>query len=68
MQNPEIILLDEPSNDLDLETLEFLEQFILETPAGILYVSHDETLIERTANKILHLEQIQRKIKNADIQ
>ena len=63
MQNPEIILLDEPSNDLDLETLEFLEQFILETPAGILYVSHDETLIERTANKILHLEQIQRKSK-----
>lgn len=63
MQRPEIILMDEPSNDLDLETLEFLEQFILKTQAGILYVSHDETLIERTANKILHLEQIRRKSK-----
>ena len=58
MQNPEVILLDEPSNDLDLETLDFLERFILETKAAVLYVSHDETLIERTANKILHLEQI----------
>ena len=61
MQRPDIILMDEPSNDLDLETLEFLEKFILETQAGILYVSHDETLIERTANKILHLEQLRRK-------
>lgn len=63
MQRPDIILMDEPSNDLDLETLEFLEKFILETQAGILYVSHDETLIERTANKILHLEQLRRKSK-----
>ena len=63
MQNPEIILLDEPSNDLDLDTLEFLETFILETKATVLYVSHDETLIERTANKILHLEQIRRKTR-----
>ena len=63
MQNPEVILLDEPSNDLDLETLDFLERFILETKAAVLYVSHDETLIERTANKILHLEQIRRKTR-----
>lgn len=63
MQNPEVILLDEPSNDLDLETLDFLERFILETKTAVLYVSHDETLIERTANKILHLEQIRRKTR-----
>ena len=32
-------------------------------PAAVLYVSHDETLIERTANKILHLEQLRRKTR-----
>lgn len=63
MQKPDIILLDEPSNDVDLDTLEFLERFISETKAAVLYVSHDETLLERTANKILHLEQIRRKTK-----
>lgn len=63
MQNPDVILLDEPSNDLDLETLDFLERFILDAQAAVLYVSHDETLIERTANKILHLEQIRRKTR-----
>lgn len=63
MLNPDVILLDEPSNDIDLATLGFLEDFILDAEAAVLYVSHDETLIERTANKILHLEQIQRKTK-----
>lgn len=63
MLEPEVILLDEPSNDLDLPTLEFLERFILNVPAAVLYVSHDETLIERTANKILHLEQLRRKTR-----
>lgn len=61
MKAPDVILLDEPSNDIDLDTLEFLEKFIRETQAALLYVSHDETLIERTANRILHLEQIKRK-------
>ena len=46
-----------------METLDFLERFILDAQAAVLYVSHDETLIERTANKILHLEQIKRKTR-----
>lgn len=58
---PEILLLDEPSNDLDLETLSWLEQFICESTLPILYISHDELLLERTANKIIHLEQVERK-------
>ncbi len=61
MKAPDVILLDEPSNDIDLDTLEFLEKFIREAKTALLYVSHDETLIERTANRILHLEQIKRK-------
>ena len=58
---PTILLLDEPSNDIDIKTLEWLEQMIAAIPQAVLYISHDETLIERTANVIIHIEQIRRK-------
>lgn len=61
IKNPEFLILDEPTNDLDIETLEFLEKFINNTDIPILYVSHDETLLENTANTIIHLEQLKRK-------
>lgn len=63
MEQPDILFLDEPSNDIDLETLEWLECFICESHLPILFISHDETLLANTANKIIHLEQIQRKTK-----
>lgn len=57
----DILFLDEPTNDLDIETLEWLEKFINKTNKPIVYVSHDETLLSNTANIILHLEQIKKK-------
>ena len=57
----DILFLDEPTNDLDIETLEWLEQFINGTNKPIMYVSHDETLLSNTANMILHIEQIMKK-------
>lgn len=57
----DILFLDEPTNDLDIETLEWLEKFINNTNKPIMYVSHDETLLANTANMILHLEQIKKK-------
>lgn len=63
MQQPDILFLDEPSNDIDIKTLEWLENFIREVKLPVLYISHDETLLERTANKIIHIEQIMRKTK-----
>ena len=59
--NPDILLLDEPTNDIDIDTLKWLEDFINKTEKPILYISHDETLLERTATGIIHLEQIKRK-------
>lgn len=61
MERPDALLLDEPSNDLDIRTLQWLEQFINTCGLPVLFVSHDETLIERTANIVIHLEQIRRK-------
>lgn len=57
----DILLLDEPSNDLDIETLEWLADFMRSFPGAILYISHDEVLLEETADIIIHLEQVRRK-------
>ena len=64
MDSPTVLLLDEPSNDIDISTLELLENLINSWKHIVLYISHDETLIENTANVIIHLEQIMRKTKS----
>lgn len=64
MAEPTVLLLDEPSNDIDIETLEWLERFILNWEHIVLYISHDETLIERTANMVIHMEQLKRKTES----
>lgn len=61
LMHPDALLLDEPSNDLDMESLTWLEQLINTAEIPVLYISHDETLLENTANKIVHLEQLKRK-------
>ena len=60
MEKPDVLLLDEPSNDIDIETLEWLERFINQATQPVLFVSHDEMLIERTANVVIHLEKLER--------
>ncbi len=57
----DVLLLDEPTNDLDIETLIWLENFIKNSAIPIMYISHDETLLENTANVIIHIEQLKRK-------
>lgn len=61
MEEPDVLLLDEPSNDLDLNTLKWLENFIQNCDLPLIYISHDETLLENTANVILHFEMLRRK-------
>jgi len=61
LESPDAFLLDEPSNDLDLDTLEWLEGFIAGCRQAVLFISHDETLIERTAGTVLHLELLRKK-------
>lgn len=57
----DILLLDEPTNDLDLHSLRWLQDFINKVDKPIMFVSHDEILLEQTANKILHLQQLKKK-------
>lgn len=56
MKEPSLLLLDEPSNDLDLASLLWLEDFIRSATLPVLFISHDETLLAHCANKIVHLE------------
>lgn len=61
MSHPDVYLLDEPSHDIDIDTLRWLENFINFCGLPVLFVSHDETLIENTANIIIHIEQVRHK-------
>lgn len=61
LTHPDILLLDEPSNDLDLPALVWLEEFIRSVPQTVIFISHDETLLENCADTIIHVEQIMRK-------
>ena len=64
IQDVTVLLLDEPSNDIDITTLELLEKIINDWEHIVLFISHDETLIENTANMVIHIEQIIRKTKS----
>ncbi|MDZ4784578.1 MAG: ABC-F family ATP-binding cassette domain-containing protein [bacterium] len=55
LQESDIILFDEPTNDLDIATLEVLEESFCEFPGAIVLVTHDRYLLDRTATTILGL-------------
>jgi ATP-binding cassette subfamily F protein uup len=51
-----LLVLDEPTNDLDLETLDLLEEMIDDYPGTVLLVSHDRDFLDRTATAIFYAE------------
>lgn len=51
----EILFLDEPSNDLDLETVDWLKGQIQKTRQTVIFISHDEDFLSETADTIVHL-------------
>jgi ATP-binding cassette, subfamily F, member 3 len=54
---PDLLLLDEPSNHLDLEAVLWLEDFLRSYPATILLVSHERDFLNNVVDHILHLSQ-----------
>ncbi len=61
MKDPTILLLDEPSNDLDLDSVKWLENFMIRLDIPLIFVSHDTKLLSNVANKIIHIEQLMRR-------
>jgi sulfate-transporting ATPase len=55
-QGANVLLLDEPSNDLDVETLRALEEAVLAFPGTVMVVSHDRWFLDRIATHILAYE------------
>ncbi|TGK47645.1 ABC transporter ATP-binding protein [Leptospira kanakyensis] len=53
MTGPNFLILDEPTNDLDIQTLSVLESFLDEFPGTVVIVSHDRYFLDRTAESLL---------------
>jgi ATP-binding cassette subfamily F protein uup len=56
MRNPNYLILDEPTNDLDIDTLNVLEDFLLNFPGILMLVSHDRYLIDRLTDQLFIFE------------
>lgn len=56
VQDPDLLLLDEPTNHLDVETIEWLEQQLLDYRGGLLFISHDRTLVNHLATRMIELD------------
>ena len=53
MTNPNFLILDEPTNDLDLQTLNILEDYLGDFPGCLIVVSHDRYFLDKLTSKIL---------------
>ncbi|HET8887217.1 MAG TPA: ABC-F family ATP-binding cassette domain-containing protein [Salinimicrobium sp.] len=62
IQNPNFLILDEPTNDLDIVTLNVLEQFLLDFPGCLVVVSHDRYFMDKIVDHLFVFK------KNAEIQ
>lgn len=56
MSAPNVLILDEPTNDLDVQTLSILEEYLEEFNGCVIAVSHDRYFLDRTVQKIFALE------------
>ena len=53
MRNPNFLVLDEPTNDLDIQTLQVLEEYLLDFPGCVIVVSHDRYFMDKVVDHLL---------------
>lgn len=61
LMKPDVLILDEPTNNLDLKSILFLEKLCLDFEGILIFASHDVSFIKNVANKIYHFESIKRR-------
>ena len=53
MRNPNFLILDEPTNDLDIQTLQILEEYLQDFPGCVIIVSHDRYFMDKVVDHLL---------------
>lgn len=55
LQKPDLILLDEPTNHMDIESIEWLEDFLLNQAKAVMVISHDRTFVDNITNRTIEV-------------
>jgi ATP-binding cassette subfamily F protein 3 len=55
LASPDVMLLDEPSNHLDIDTTRWLEEYLVKQPEGMLIVSHDRYFLDRVVTRVMEM-------------
>lgn len=66
MEQSQIIILDEPTNNLDGEGIDYLERIIKKSKSAFLIISHDRKFLDNTVTKVIELSEYTRNIKTYD--
>lgn len=55
LQNPDLILLDEPTNHIDIESIQWLEDFLLNSAKAVIVISHDRAFVDNVTNRTIEI-------------
>ncbi|MFK8068669.1 MAG: ATP-binding cassette domain-containing protein [Gammaproteobacteria bacterium] len=56
VNDPQLLLLDEPSNHLDIEAIQWLEEFLLSANITLIFITHDRAFLKRLATRIVEID------------
>ncbi len=55
LQKPDLILLDEPTNHMDIESIQWLEEFLINQAKAVIVISHDKTFVDNLTNRTIEV-------------
>jgi ATP-binding cassette, subfamily F, member 3 len=55
LQNPDLVLLDEPTNHMDIESIQWLEDFLINNAKAVIIISHDKTFVDNVTNRTIEV-------------
>ena len=55
LQKPDLILLDEPTNHMDIESVQWLEEFLINSAKAVILISHDRAFVDRITNRTIEV-------------
>jgi ATP-binding cassette, subfamily F, member 3 len=55
LQKPDLVLLDEPTNHMDIESIQWLEEFLVNNAKAVILISHDKTFVDNVTNRTIEV-------------